>query len=263
MSGYIIASSCIILSLILILLVLFIKLKLSKKRNININNLNSSLAAEIIHDIKTPLQFIENNLTYTKHFICNSIQNNNEDVVDALEQSIVGIKTIQSQLNSYKKLSYKDTFIYFDISEVISDALILVKQKALNITFETSLTNTILYGSPSQLQRVFINLFNNSIYAIRKKQTKEGLIKIHSSLSKDSITIKVEDNGMGIKEENIGKIFNNSYSSKERGKGSGFGLYNVKKIIEVQHSGKIYVESEFDIFTKIIIKLPILKEEDD
>jgi two-component system nitrogen regulation sensor histidine kinase NtrY len=113
----------------------------------------------------------------------------------------------------------------------------------------------LINGDLNQIKRAFVNLMQNALQDIGDKEG--GNIKIQAHLGKTGykgeVFISVRDNGEGIRDEDIGRIFV-PYFSKKPG-GTGLGLAIVKKIIE-EHGGHIAVESKFGEFTEFRISLP-------
>lgn len=124
-----------------------------------------------------------------------------------------------------------------------------------------------VHGNLAQLQEVFFNLIDNAYYAMmeRREALKEegyrGKIRIHTeSLRSGYLSISIEDNGIGVKQENIKKMFTPFFTTKASSrKGTGLGLYVIKKII-TGHNGKISIESTYGQGTKFIIDLPLARE---
>jgi two-component system, NtrC family, sensor histidine kinase HydH len=106
-----------------------------------------------------------------------------------------------------------------------------------------------LNGDPERLYRAFMNLFINSIQAINGP----GSIDIRIAESRTGFRIEIEDTGSGIDEENMKKIFNPFFTTKERG--SGLGLPIVRNIIE-GHNGTIILENVEGSGAKVVITLP-------
>jgi len=106
-----------------------------------------------------------------------------------------------------------------------------------------------LNADPERLYRVFMNLIINSIQAI----SDSGEINIRIDEERTGYLVKIEDTGTGIDEENLKKIFNPFFTTKE--KGSGLGLPIVRNIIE-GHEGTISIECIDDSGTRVIIYLP-------
>ncbi len=143
-----------------------------------------------------------------------------------------------------------------NINEIIDAALLILKNKYKhNIEVVTTLDANLpeINCYPSQLNQVFVNLIDNAIYAIGDKA---GVISITTSLLNDNITVSIKDNGEGIPEDIIDKIFDPFYTTKEVGKGTGLGLSICQGIIS-NHNGTIEVKSEEGNGTEFIISVPL------
>jgi signal transduction histidine kinase len=104
-------------------------------------------------------------------------------------------------------------------------------------------------ADPGLLYRAFLNIFINAIQSMKDG----GNIKIAIEEEKDNYRVEIQDTGIGITKENLNKIFNPFFTTKE--KGSGLGLAIVKNIIE-GHKGKVLVESEEEVGTRVSVTLP-------
>ncbi|MCM8779488.1 MAG: ATP-binding protein [Candidatus Omnitrophica bacterium] len=120
-------------------------------------------------------------------------------------------------------------------------------------------------GNQVQLEEVFFNLIDNAYDAIVERRISlnepnyRGRITI-SAIPKDSkaLEVTVEDNGIGVKEENLKKLFTPFFTTKSSSrKGTGLGLYVIRKIITDNHQGRINLESRYGSGTCFIIELPI------
>ncbi len=108
-----------------------------------------------------------------------------------------------------------------------------------------------------QIYQVILNLIQNAIHAFEKSNTKERLISLSIFLkSKDLLSLCVTDNGSGIAPENLTKLFEPFFSTKEVGKGTGLGLAMCHGIV-AQHRGTIEVESVLGQGTTFKINLPV------
>jgi len=121
-------------------------------------------------------------------------------------------------------------------------------------------------GNLIQLQECFFNFIDNAYDAIneRKAEMKEegyrGRVVFSTIPKGEYMEITVEDNGLGVKEENIRKVFTPFFTTKiSARKGTGLGLYVINKIITDAHKGRIAFESEHGIGTRFILELPIAK----
>jgi two-component system sensor histidine kinase HydH len=104
-------------------------------------------------------------------------------------------------------------------------------------------------ADPGLLHRAFLNIFINSIQAMEDG----GNITIRIEEQKENYRVEIQDTGIGIRDENLKKIFSPFFTTKE--KGSGLGLSIVKNIIE-GHKGKVWIESEEGVGTKVFLTLP-------
>ena len=121
-------------------------------------------------------------------------------------------------------------------------------------------------GNMVQLEEVFFNFIDNAYDAIVERRTmlKEpgyrGKITISAHSKDDSLEIIIEDNGMGIQDESNEKIFTPFFTTKTSArKGTGLGLYVIRRIITDTHKGKISFESAYKVGTRFIVELPIAK----
>ncbi len=121
-------------------------------------------------------------------------------------------------------------------------------------------------GNSVQLQEGFFNFIDNAYDAIVERRTllKEpgykGRITISAHSKGDNLEVVIEDNGMGIKDDHAKKVFTPFFTTKTSSrKGTGLGLYVIRRIITDLHKGKIAFESEYKFGTRFILELPIAK----
>jgi two-component system NtrC family sensor kinase len=105
----------------------------------------------------------------------------------------------------------------------------------------------------TQLQQVFLNLISNAIDAIGK----EGLVAVKSGRSGQELQVRISDNGPGIPDDLQKKVFDPFFSTKEKGKGTGLGLWISYSIIE-KMGGAIDLRSKPGEGTTFTVKLPII-----
>ncbi len=109
---------------------------------------------------------------------------------------------------------------------------------------------------PSVLSQILINLIMNSlIHGFEKKDS--GTIEISASVNNNVLTIMYTDNGCGIPEDSISKVFNLYYTTKKGRGGTGLGMSIIKELIENKLNGSISVTSKLDDFTTFTITFPL------
>lgn len=166
---------------------------------------------------------------------------------------------IQSLLN-VSNISLDGDKEYCWLETIINQVLLIVKHEADKVA-EISLNSEIqreIFCNSGQLGQVLLNVLINAIQAI-KSQKKEtlGHIQVNTYQELEYICTEIVDDGPGIPEENLSKIFNPFFTSKEVGQGTGLGLSISYDIIVNKHKGVLDVKSQLEEGTTVIIKLPI------
>jgi signal transduction histidine kinase len=148
----------------------------------------------------------------------------------------------------------------FCIQDAIKKAMSLIsiqlQKDNVSIELKDTIDNDItINGYKSELEQVILNLVSNSREVLLEKKIKDAYIKINLTKQKNSISIKVEDNGGGIDEDIIDNIFDSYFTTKGE-KGTGIGLNLVKMIVEESLSGNIYVQNT-DVGALFTIDIPL------
>jgi len=252
------------------------------------------LTAGIAHEINNPINFISSNVqalkmdfqdmqnvlkkvkelektTNPKHLTNELIRLGQQLDYDLLEEEIsellAGIErgtertvNIVSSLRIFSRNS-TDNFAKADIHEGLDSTITI-----LNSQFNGHITIEKAYGNLppikcqiSRLNQVFLNIINNSIQAINAKSNgvlHPGIIKISTKKMGNQVQISIKDNGNGMNEETLKRLFEPFYTTKDVGEGTGLGLSISYGIIE-QHNGKIDVSSTLGKGTEFLIYLPI------
>ncbi len=146
------------------------------------------------------------------------------------------------------------------INGVINTFALKVERYNGNIQSALNATDPIIFADEMHITNVIFNLMDN---AVKYKKPDEDLkLNVSTWNEQGKLMITIEDNGIGIKKENIKKIFDKFYrvhtGNLHDVKGFGLGLSYVKKII-LDHKGTIRAESELNVGTRFIIALPLLK----
>jgi signal transduction histidine kinase len=137
------------------------------------------------------------------------------------------------------------------------------KDKTFNAAIETHFDETLQKVSaiPQDIGRVLLNLFTNAFYAVteKKKQVVEGyepVVRVTTKKVNDKVQLSVIDNGKGIPQNLVDKIFQPFFTTKPTGQGTGLGLSMSYDIIKA-HGGEIKVETKEGEGAEFIILLPV------
>lgn len=244
------------------------------------------LAAGVAHEINNPIGFLLSNLTSMKGYmdevlpllinIANLPDNEkeqietltntrvnwdnidfiSEDIGPLIDQSIDGSKRVSKTVAGLKSFAHPSDSSQelLPIHKAIDLALSLVNNElSHNVTLHYERDDSIFVkGNLTELSQVFINLLVNASQAIEK----DGHITISTNQSDGVVLIKVTDNGCGISQANLPKLFQPFFTTKEIGSGTGLGLAISHGIIE-NHKGSIAVQSREGEGTTFTISLPL------
>lgn len=194
------------------------------------------------------------------------------DEVEELKKYANKIKAATLDMNNALSIYYGHTAGYEDqtyrpspVYKIMREAVEMVKHRLAcgsnsnrNIKLSVNILSTSkVMCKEYDLKQCFLNLIMNSLDSMEKFG---GVltINIYNDKDEDDILIEIEDTGEGISEENLLKIFNTGFTTKE--KGTGLGLRIVKNYVE-RLNGSINVSSKLGVGTKARIRLPIYSEQ--
>jgi two-component system, NtrC family, sensor kinase len=246
------------------------------------------LTAGIAHEIKNPLNFV------------NNFSGVSVELIDELRQSLAGANldsklraeiseiadTLQGNLDKVVQHGRRADAIVknmllhsregsgehrlVDINALVEESLNLAyhgaraEKQGFNITFERSLDPTAGEADifPQDLPRVLLNLISNGFYAATKRKAQadsdgyEPALAVATKNLGDRVEIRIRDNGTGIPPEVKEKMFNPFFTTKPAGEGTGLGLSISHDIVVKQHSGSIEIDTQPGEFTEFKIILP-------
>ena len=212
------------------------------------------LAAGIAHEINNPLTNVSLNLEMLKDLVGNDDKINKK--LEAIERNITRTSRIARELLHFSQ--ERETELEpIDINQVIRSSYSLLKSQKRSSIIQLSLQDVpAIMGIPWKLEEVFINLLMNSIDACGD----EDSIEIETFLDDSSVKVMISDTGHGIIEENVFKVFDPFYTTKEIGKGTGLGLSVCYNIIK-QHGGEISLVSSEYGGTIVSVTFPVISDE--
>ena len=149
----------------------------------------------------------------------------------------------------------------FDIGAAVNDvgALVAAEARRLGVTLavRNSATAVRVLGDQTQIEQVLINLALNAVDAVADLDAGRREVVISTEVVDDRVRLTVRDRGRGIAAENLARVFDSFYSTKQ--KGMGLGLSIARTIVEA-HEGRLIVESDVDAGAVFWFELPIFHD---
>ena len=203
------------------------------------------------HDLRNPLQAIENGIFYLNTELSNlPVSQKITETLQAIHSSIDYADNIVKDLQSFAS-KREPLFREIDINALVKETFSDVKKpENLETIIELGELPKI-EADNDMIKRIFVNLAINGIQSMKEKR---GTLKVSTKETNGFIEVKFKDIGIGIKKENIPKIFTPFFTTKAQGMGVGLSI--CKRLVEI-HDGSIKVESEEGKGSIFTVKLPI------
>lgn len=229
----------------------------------SINKMKSEFVSVASHQLRTPLSAIrwETELLLTKSRKgLNKKQLQNIENINSLGSRMA---RLVNDLLDVARIDQRRLFLKkvpFDVvkttENVVGDISVLVKSRNISLNYNCKKKIPRVIGDPERIKMVIENLVNNAI----KYTPNDGKIEIKLSAKDNQMIFSVKDNGVGIPEEQLGRVFDKFFRSdnavKYQTEGTGLGLYIAKNIIE-QTGGKIWFQSVENLGSIFSFSLPI------
>ena len=242
------------------------------------------LTAGIAHEIQNPLNFV-NNFSEVSGELLDEIReeignDNKEDafeIIDDLRKNLGKISHHGERASSIVKgmldHSRESTGVkeLTDINALCDEYIRLsyhglrAKDKTFNAQFDVKFQEELplIDVVPQDIGRVLLNILNNAFYTVDKKAKMNSnaeyhpLVNIQTELINNKIKIQISDNGQGMSDETIDKVFQPFYTTKPTGQGTGLGMSISYDIVTQGHGGELTVKSEIGEGSQFVIELPI------
>lgn len=241
---------------------------------IQMEGLKNEFFANISHEFRTPLNIIlgtmqlmqshvnkgkiqwDDSLNLESHI--NYIKQNSYRLL-RLVNNLIDITSIDSGYYNVQLGNYNIVDIVENITLSVAQ---YVKDKGIDLTFDTNYEEKIIACDPDKIERIVLNLLSNAI----KNTDNNGSIDVNVYVCDEIVKVSVKDNGLGISEDKLDVIFNrfkklDNYLNRKC-EGSGIGLSLVKSLVELQ-GGKIYVDSKLGEGSDFTFELPISLVKED
>jgi|GEM_PF-4150628 len=229
------------------------------KRNSG-NDFFDELYEEIMHDLMSSINII----LLGENIISKKISKETTEIIGkylrAIRFNSYRIINLANSLNNAFNLNMiqdEDDFITFNLVEVIENLVIsftpYIEKKSINLEFIKDVNSIDMHSNIKDIDRIISNLVYNAI----KYTDENGNIKIALNIPEEKcIEVIVEDDGIGIKEEDLSRVFLRKEKVDENSDGQGIGLYIAKEKAKAL-GGDIKVESTLEKGSKFILTLPL------
>ena len=245
------------------------------------------LTAGIAHEIKNPLNFVNNFSALSAELIDElndalksaALNDTTREEIDELTRMLKGNLEKVAQHGKRADSIVKNMLLHSregsserrlaDINAIVEESLNLAyhgaraERSGFNITFKRDLDPNagMVDLHPQEITRVLLNLISNGFYAANKRKDAggDGFEPTLSASTKslgNKVEIRIRDNGPGIPPDVKQKMFNPFFTTKPAGEGTGLGLSISHDIVVKQHGGKIDVDTQPGAYTEFIITLP-------
>lgn len=214
------------------------------------------MARQVAHEIKNPLTPMKLSLQYLQRAIDNdspNVQQLTFNVSKTLVEQIDHLSKIAADFSQFANINQVKTEI-FDLHEVIQPLIVIYsKNPEVDLLWQPLSQSINVFADKTHMNRVFTNLFGNAIEAAREDVICKMTVK--ERVEGKKVYVSVSDNGVGIKEEMLDKIFTPNFTTKTSG--TGLGLAMCKTIVE-QAGGEITFETDVNQGTTFHIELPLI-----
>ena len=206
------------------------------------------MAQVMAHEIKnplTPLRLSAQRLEQKYYSKSSDFDKVFSDSLEIMNEEIDNLQTLVQEFSKFARMPSAN-FIHYNLNDQIKEIVTPYESK-VNIQLDLDESLPKFYGDKMQMKQVFVNLIQNAIQSIKGS---DGAISIITKYKSLKFIITIEDNGEGIQDEDLDKIFRPYFTKRE--KGTGLGLAIVKRIVS-QHNGRIEVTSKKSKGTKFTI----------
>ncbi|NVM57298.1 MAG: PAS domain S-box protein [Desulfobacterales bacterium] len=223
------------------------------------------IAAGVAHEINNPLAVIGEASGWASVVVGEAEGLSPEDR-EELEKAVreIGGQTRRCRSITHRLLDFArdsaPTKTELDLHGLLKETISFLKPELKHTPIEIDLKFTPgplhMNSDPKLLEQVFVNFITNAIHAVREKEGEKGRIEIRTLKNNSEVEISVEDNGVGIPEEDQGKIFHLFYTTKSPSKGTGLGL-TICQNIATKLGGNITFHSKVGVGTTFTIRIPV------
>ena len=251
------------------------------------------LSAGIAHEIQNPLNFVINFSKMSEKLLkdLTEIVEDNEDKLpqedrEEIDDIVSDLKENMNKIVEHGERAIsiiqgillvsrgkENEYLPTDVCRLVKEYVHLsyhamrAKHKGFNITIREKYQDAIpqTMAVPQDLSRAVLNITNNACYTVWEKSQQAGAdyvptLDVSVTATDSTITIIIADNGMGMTDDVKQRLYENFFTTKPVGQGTGLGMSITRDIIETKHDGHLTFESEAGQGTRFIIEIPIKKK---
>ncbi|QUN27857.1 HAMP domain-containing histidine kinase [Cupriavidus sp. KK10] len=217
-----------------------------------------TLAAGLLHEVNNPVNFC---LMAIEVAMEEPQAKENPSLEECLVDAKQGMQRIQHIVSDLKTFAYRKPGAEvegtpFLFEKALDSSIRLTAHELRGVSLSRELpADTLVLGDEAAIIGVLINLFSNAALAMRKAGTAAPAIHTTARWDNHRLHIMVRDNGPGIPQENLARVFEPFFTTREVGQGLGLGLSISYAVVE-RHGGQLYAESELGQWTSFSFDLP-------
>ncbi|MBU0620593.1 MAG: HAMP domain-containing protein [Gammaproteobacteria bacterium] len=217
------------------------------------------VARRLAHEIKNPLTPIQLSAERLQHKLSSRLNEDEAQLLQRATQTIVSqvaaMKNMVTEFANYARAP-ATRMVQLDMHQLLNEVMGLYEANSSPIRLQLGAQRTMLNGDATRLRQVIHNLLQNAHDALQQTEHPQIVLTTENT-DEGVLKLTVRDNGSGIPENLLGRLFEPYMTTKR--KGTGLGLAIVKKIVE-EHGGKISIENQPEGGTCVSVLLPLAEE---
>ena len=237
-------------------------------RETEMDQMRSHFISNVSHELRTPVTVLRSYIDTLYNYGNEFDYDTQKEFIGTINQEIIRLNNMVNDILDFSRLESNVEMQKSpnDMSEVVQNAVnqvqVLANEHNLKINISKPDDIPVIMFNYDSIERAFTNLLSNAI----KYSPDNSNIDIKLTSDKENVTVTVRDEGCGIAQEHLKKIFDRFYrveNATHTIKGTGIGLHLVKTTIEKYHNGKVFVQSEVGKGSTFGFSLPIKVESKD
>lgn len=223
------------------------------------DNIKNEFISSVSHELRTPLTSIQG---WSETLLADVEEGSMMQVgLNIISGEAERLKYIVEELLDFSRMETNSDFKVnkkpIHIAPVLKSVYeqFLPRTNIIEISYEWEGEDPVVLADENRMKQVFINIIGNAL----KFSTQGGTIDIKGKGTEEEVIVTIQDDGIGISEENLKKARQRFFKANLTSPGSGLGLSIVDSILKL-HDGELQMDSKLDVGTVMTVRLPVLKE---